>query len=166
MQYNNISYKTIISLINNRIVNETNRVLILNLLVYPDQHPFLRGKETGIKSILNGKKKELDIMPMYYIPQKYYGNYKSTFNSAFYGTSWANWGYTGVVIETLLIFLIALITFLKWNSYNNIENRLTISYVLFGKFNLIWTTPLSTALNHFGLIWIIIIIFILKEETK
>lgn len=99
-----------------RLTSESDRSLQLYFQIFPDIRPFSHGcSSTVINSVL-GMHIPIDQLPERFIPTYYLGpDYLNTWNAAFIGVAWADFGYAGVVAESLLVGLL-LYTYACWFS--------------------------------------------------
>lgn len=87
-----------------RLTSEHDRSLQLYFEIYPDVHPFMNGRSSGLVNALLGQQVSPDDLPERFIPLHYLGpEYLNTWNGAFIGVAWADFGYYGVVFESLLV---------------------------------------------------------------
>ncbi len=96
-----------------RLTSEADRSLQLYYEIYPDVQPFLYGKSSGLINAVLGIEMPPDSNPERFIPVYYLGpEYLNTWNGAFIGVAWADFGYYGVVFESLLVG--SLLYFYAW----------------------------------------------------
>lgn len=97
----------------NRETVEYSRTTQLRFVFYPDLHPFLLGLGSfGVRTILHfahittGDAEQ----PETYIPTHSPGNagYQSTWNGGFFGEGWANFGWAGVIVTSIVVGLVLL----------------------------------------------------------
>jgi oligosaccharide repeat unit polymerase len=87
-----------------RLTSEADRSLQLYFQVYPDIQSFLHGRSSSLVNGLLGIKMDVDQLPERFIPTYYLGpEYLNTWNGAFIGVAWADFGYWGVAIESLFV---------------------------------------------------------------
>ncbi len=99
-----------------RLTSESDRSLQLYFQIYPDVQPFLHGRSSGIVNSILGLNMPVDQVPERFIPTYYLGpDYLNTWNGAFIGVAWADFGYAGVVAESLFVGLL-LYTYAYWFS--------------------------------------------------
>jgi oligosaccharide repeat unit polymerase len=99
-----------------RLTSEADRGLQLYFQVYPDVHPFLGGRSSGLVSALLGSPLPIEELPERFIPIHYIGpTYMNTWNAAFIGVAWADFGYLGVIFESLFVGLL-LYWYARWFS--------------------------------------------------
>jgi hypothetical protein len=84
-----------------RLVVEPQRTLQLFFEVYPEYHPHLLGMSSKILSALFGAQDF--IPPSVYIPRNLLGFESTSFPTLFIGEAWADFGYPGVVISSVLV---------------------------------------------------------------
>lgn len=87
-----------------RLTSEADRSLQLYYEIYPDVHPFMQGRSSGLVNTVLGEQVSPDDLPERFIPIHYLGpEYLNTWNGAFIGVAWADFGYYGVILESLLV---------------------------------------------------------------
>jgi oligosaccharide repeat unit polymerase len=87
-----------------RLTSESNRSLQLYYEIYPDVQPFLHGKSSGLVNTLLRIEMPPDSNPERFIPVYYLGpEYLNTWNGAYIGVAWADFGYYGVVFQSLFV---------------------------------------------------------------
>ena len=90
-----------------RLVREYNRVLQLYFELYPEIQPHMYGTSSSLISSLLGVNIPTSMFPEFYIPQYYVGPaYANTWNTSWIGTAWVDFGFLGVVVESLTIGLL------------------------------------------------------------
>lgn len=105
IQYPDMTYVDRLMLIIYRISGETVRVLQLHFYIYPDIFPHLYGLSSSFISGLLGLNNILDparVVRAYTV----YGNTTDatgSWNAAFIGTAWADFGYIGVAIQSMIV---------------------------------------------------------------
>ncbi len=87
-----------------RLTSEADRSLQLYYEVYPDVQPFMYGRSSSLINGLIGAKIPIDELPERFIPTYYLGpSYLNTWNGAFIGVAWADFGYAGVIFQSLFV---------------------------------------------------------------
>jgi uncharacterized membrane protein YjjB (DUF3815 family) len=90
-----------------RLTSESDRSLQLYFQIYPDVQPFLHGCSSSLINSMLGINMPVDQLPERFIPTYYLGHhYLNTWNGAFIGVAWADFGYAGVVVESLFVGLL------------------------------------------------------------
>jgi hypothetical protein len=116
VQYPEFTYERAVRATWYRLSSEYDRGLQLYFEIYPDVHGFMYGKSSGLLNSVRGLSLPVDELPERYIAVYYLGpGYLNTWNAAFVGTAWADFGYVGVVAETLLLAAV-LQFFARWFS--------------------------------------------------
>ena len=104
LQYPGINYGEAFASVVNRLTAETSRTLQLHFYVYPDRIQHLNGNSSFLFSGLFGNGANVD-------PGRAVRGYvlfgdttdaTGTWNAAFIGAAWADFGYIGVAIESIL----------------------------------------------------------------
>jgi hypothetical protein len=114
LQYSNMGYEWRLRATFYRISSEYDRCLQLYYEIYPRIEPFLHGKSSPLVDSLLGIPMSDDRIPERFIPIFYVGpSYHDTWNAAFIGVAWADFGYIGVVAESVLVGVILYI-FYYW----------------------------------------------------
>jgi hypothetical protein len=108
LQYPGIDYGEAVASVVNRLSAETSRTLQLHFYVYPEKLPHLNGGSSFLFSGLFGSGTNID-------PGRAIRGYvlfgdsteaSGTWNAAFIGAAWADFGYIGVVIESILVTML------------------------------------------------------------
>jgi oligosaccharide repeat unit polymerase len=105
IQYPSLSYLEIMEFLQYRLGGETTRTLQLYFHIYPDQFPHLFGFSSSVISGLFGVKEVLDPARVIrsYIAFGTTTDATGSWNAAFIGAAWADFGYIGVAIESALV---------------------------------------------------------------
>lgn len=85
-----------------RVLVESERTLQLYFEVYPDFHDFLYGASTKTVAFFMGQS-DLFVPPSVYIPQEFLGGLQTSFPALFIGEAWADFGYFGVALFSILV---------------------------------------------------------------
>jgi hypothetical protein len=102
LQYTDQDYKWRLRASFYRISSEYDRTLQLYFEVYPRIEPFLHGKSSPLVDSLLGIPMSDDKIPERFIPIFYAGpDYINTWNAVFIGVAWADFGYLGVIAESI-----------------------------------------------------------------
>jgi hypothetical protein len=97
-----------------RLTSEADRSLQLYFQIYPDVQPFLHGHSSSLINSILGVSIPVDQLPERFIPTYYLGaDYLNTWNGAFIGVAWADFGYYGVVLESALVGFL-LYAYARW----------------------------------------------------
>lgn len=104
LQYPEQSFEWALHATTYRLTSESDRSLQLYFEIYPDIRPFLYGHSSGLINLLTHTRIPVDQLPERFIPTYYLGpNYLNTWNAAFIGDAWADFGYVGVVLESIFV---------------------------------------------------------------
>ena len=107
LQYPDMTYQWALDTTRFRLTSEYNRGLQLYFQIYPDVEAFLYGKSSGLINALRGIAIPVERLPERFIPIYYVGpGYPNTWNAAFIGTAWADFGYAGVVVQSVVVGLL------------------------------------------------------------
>lgn len=107
LQYPQFDYLTAVNATFYRLTSEPDRALQLYFQFYPEIQPFMWGGSSGLLNAVLGRAISPDLAPERFIAVYYLGTrYLNTWNAAFVGTAWADFGYPGVVIESLIVGLL------------------------------------------------------------
>jgi oligosaccharide repeat unit polymerase len=99
-QYSDLSFIDGIEATLYRLVVEPNRGLLLYFDIFPNQWPFLYGGSSVLLSeLLYGR----STLPPHTMVAEFYGAVGSTWNVAFIGDAWADFGFLGIIIEATII---------------------------------------------------------------
>lgn len=116
LQYPELSFSALWRATVYRLTSEADRSLQLYFQIYPDVQPFLHGHSSTLIDSLLGVNMPADQIPERFIPVYYLGDsYTDTWNGAFIGVAWADFAYTGVVVESLFVGLL-LYAYARWFS--------------------------------------------------
>jgi Putative O-antigen polymerase len=108
LQYPGLNYGEALASVVNRLTAETSRTLQLHFYVYPDKLQHLNGGSSFLFSGLFGGGTNID-------PGRAVRGYvlfgdaaeaSGTWNAAFIGAAWADFGYIGVVVESILVTML------------------------------------------------------------
>ena len=87
-----------------RLTSEADRCLQLYFEIYPEVQPFMHGKSSGLINTVLRADVSPDNQPERFIPIYYLGpEYPNTWNAAYIGVAWADFGYYGVIFESLFV---------------------------------------------------------------
>lgn len=104
LQYPQFDYLTAVNATFYRLTSEPDRALQLYFQFYPEIQPFMWGGSSGLLNSVLGRAISPEMAPERFIAVYYLGpRYLNTWNVAFVGTAWADFGYPGVVIESLIV---------------------------------------------------------------
>jgi oligosaccharide repeat unit polymerase len=108
IQYPSLNYLEILEFLQYRIGGETTRTLQLYFYIYPDRFPHLYGLSSSLVSGLFGISEILDPARVVrsYIAFGTTTDATGSWNAAFIGTAWADFGYIGVAIESALVTML------------------------------------------------------------
>jgi hypothetical protein len=116
LQYPQQSFGWALQATTYRLTSEADRSLQLYFEIYPDVQPFLHGKSSSLVNSLLGVDFPGDLLPERFIPTYYLGpEYLNTWNGAFIGVAWADFGYCGVVLESAFVGTL-LYAYARWFS--------------------------------------------------
>jgi hypothetical protein len=122
VQYPGITYLDALQIIQYRVSGETTRTLQLYFYVYPDIFPHLAGLSSSLVSAILGMSEVLDPSRVVrsYIAFGTTTDATGSWNAAFIGAAWADFGYIGVAIQSILV-VVLLSYYHKWfiNNKNN-----------------------------------------------
>jgi hypothetical protein len=111
-QYPSLGYWSSVQLTVYRLTEEYSRTAQLRFVFYPDLHPFLNGLSSfvmrGIVTLL-GIDTSAAQSPEVYIPTNTPGvgaNYLGTWNAGYFADAWADFGFIGVGVASVLIGVI------------------------------------------------------------
>lgn len=97
-----------------RITSEYDRTLQLYFHIYPRVHPFMHGTSSSILDSLFGVNMPESMLPERFIAIFYAGpTYVNTWNTVFIGVAWADFGFWGIIAESVAVGFI-LYCFLYW----------------------------------------------------
>jgi hypothetical protein len=115
IQYPDMTYLEILELLQYRMGGETTRTLQLYFYVYPDIFPHLLGLSSSILSSIFGMNEILDPSRVVrsYIAFGTTDDATGSWNAAFIGTAWADFGFLGVVLQSMLVGML-LSYYHKW----------------------------------------------------
>jgi len=103
LQYPGLSYMTRVLAGLYRLTSETNRALIYYFEFYPERFGFLHGASSGLIAQLFGLTQGAGnperAVPVYMLG----ADYLNTWNVAYVGYAWADFGMAGVILETLAL---------------------------------------------------------------
>lgn len=135
----------------NRIFFETNRVLQLHFAFYPKIHPYLNGASMSFLGKIFYITDE-SISPLNYIPS-YFDKTQSSWNACYIGDAWADFGYLGVIIYSIIVLLyfIWMLNQVKKIKYNDFKLACNITVCYMAIY--FSGVGIGTALNTFGLFW-------------
>lgn len=147
-----------------RVFLEPARGLQLYFEVYPDIHPFLYGASTGSIAKLMG---ETDyVAPAVYIPIDVLGLEDTSFPSLFIGEGWADFGFLGVFLTSLLAgFLLQ--TYNIWfytRRYPRLEETALFLSIVFGAYHLL-ESNLLTSFFSYGMISNFLIYWLIRRRS-
>jgi oligosaccharide repeat unit polymerase len=130
IQYPELDYLEILELLQYRMGGETTRTLQLYFYVYPDIFPHLLGLSSSIVSGLFGMSEILDPSRVVrsYIAFGTTTDATGSWNAAFIGTAWADFGFIGVAIESALVTML-LSYYHKWFLLNKTNPIVIGTYV-------------------------------------
>ncbi len=152
-QYPGLEYGDALSSVVNRLTSETSRTLQLHFYIYPDIIQHLNGGSSFLFSGLFGSGVNID-------PGRAVRGYvlfgdtteaSGTWNAAFIGAAWADFGYIGVIVESMLV------TMLLWYYHQWFLKQRKVPIVVAAYSTLVMSTTylseanLTTALFTFGL---------------
>ncbi len=104
LQYPGSEYPWLLRSTTYRLTSEYDRSLQLYFQIYPDIQPHLHGQSSSLIDALLGIKMRQEDLPECFIPTYYLGpDYLNTWNAAYLGVAWADFGYAGVVLESLFV---------------------------------------------------------------
>jgi hypothetical protein len=104
LQYSDTGYEWRLRSTFYRISSEYDRTLQLYFEIYPRIEPFLHGRSSPLVDSLLGMPMSVDRIPERFIPIFYLGpSYLNTWNAAFIGVAWADFGYPGVIAESVFV---------------------------------------------------------------
>ncbi|UJB67906.1 hypothetical protein HRE53_14765 [Acaryochloris sp. 'Moss Beach'] len=105
IQYPGISYQDGLIAVANRLGGEVTRTLQLHFHIYPDIFPHLYGASSSFTNIFTGKDVILDPGRVIrgYIAFGDITDGTGSWNAAFIGTAWADFGYFGVVVQSIMV---------------------------------------------------------------
>jgi oligosaccharide repeat unit polymerase len=105
IQYPGISYLEGLTAVANRVGGEVSRTLQLHFYLYPDIFPHLYGASSSFSNIFTGNDVVLDPGRVVrgYIAFGDITDATGSWNAAFIGTAWADFGYFGVVVQSILV---------------------------------------------------------------
>lgn len=87
-----------------RLTSEADRCLQLYYEIYPDVQPFMHGTSSGLVNTILGVEASSNAQPERFIATYYLGpDYLNTWNAAYIGVAWADFGYYGVIFESLFV---------------------------------------------------------------
>jgi hypothetical protein len=118
LQYPGRGYAWLLHSTTYRLTSEYDRSLQLYFQIYPDVQPHLHGQSSTLVDALLGIKMRQEDLPERFIPLYYVSNpsdYHNTWNAAYLGVAWADFGYAGVVVESLFIGVL-LQAYARWFS--------------------------------------------------
>jgi hypothetical protein len=150
-----------------RLTSESDRSLQLYFQIYPDVQPFLHGRSSGIVDSILGLNMPVDQAPERFIPTYYLGpDYLNTWNGAFIGVAWADFGYAGVVAESLFVGLL-LYTYAYWFSRTRKTALVMGTQVgLIMAATRISEVALTANLLSFGLLSSFLVYWVVKSRRK
>ncbi len=109
IQYPGYSYQQVIDIAIFRLTGEYSRTAQLRFAFYPDAHDYLHGTGSFVVQRIArvfGQGTD-EISPERYIPLVFLGpNYGGTWNTGFFAEAWADFGFPGVIFESLLAGLV------------------------------------------------------------
>jgi oligosaccharide repeat unit polymerase len=107
LQYSDQDYGWLLRATSYRLTSEHNRSLQLYFEIYPEIEPHLYGRSSGLINLLLGIDMPGDMLPERFIATYYQGsNYLNTWSASFVGVAWADFGYAGVVVQSVLVGLL------------------------------------------------------------
>jgi oligosaccharide repeat unit polymerase len=164
-QYPTASYDQLLYSTMYRLTAETSRVLQLHFYLYPDTFPHLLGQSSSIISQLFGAGEILDPGRVARSYLEFGNTYDDTgtWNAAFIGAAWADFGYPGVILESILLSSL-LYSYEKWylkTEKTALSNGTYVSLIMSAS-NLTQIN-LLTGLLSFGLASSFIFYIILKK---
>jgi oligosaccharide repeat unit polymerase len=108
IQYPSLDYLEIMEFLQYRLGGETTRTLQLYFYIYPDTFPHLLGLSSSFISGILGVSEILDPSRVVrsYIAFGTTTDATGSWNAAFIGTAWADFGYFGVAIESALVTML------------------------------------------------------------
>ena len=107
IQYPDTSYSWRLKATTFRLSSEHDRSLQLYFEIYPRVQGFLHGHSSSLINAITHTDLPLDSLPERYIPTYYVGpDYLNTWNAAFIGVAWADFGMAGVIAEACLVGLV------------------------------------------------------------
>jgi hypothetical protein len=118
LQYPTMDYSWLLRSTTYRLTSENDRSLQLYFQVYPDVHAHLNGRSSSLVDAILGIKVPPEELPERFIPLHYVPNpedYHNTWNAAYVGVAWADFGYAGVVLESMLVGML-LYAYARWFS--------------------------------------------------
>jgi hypothetical protein len=129
VQYPTMDYGEILELLQYRLGGETTRVLQLYFYVYPDIFPHLLGLSSSLVSGMLGMTEVLDPARVVrsYIAFGTTTDATGSWNAAFLGTAWADFGFVGVAIESALVTML-LSYYHKWFLLNKTNPMVIATY--------------------------------------
>jgi oligosaccharide repeat unit polymerase len=166
MQYPSFDYAQAFQALLFRLAREYNRILQLYFEFYPDIQPHMFGTSSNLIGSLLGVNRPISMLPEHYIPQYYLGpTYVNTWNTSWVGNAWVDFGFLGVIIESLILGLL-----LQW--YARWFSRATKTALVMGaQVALIMSATKTsevaffTSLLTFGLISVFILYFLLRRVS-
>lgn len=130
IQYPEMNYLETLELVQYRLGGETTRVLQLNFYIYPDIFPHLLGFSSSLISGLFGVSEILDPARVVrsYVAFGNTTDATGSWNSAFIGAAWADFGFVGVAIQSALVTML-LAHYHKWFIRNQTNPVVIGTYV-------------------------------------
>jgi hypothetical protein len=143
---------------------EPARVLQLYFEVWPNFHPFLHGASNATIAYFMGV--DNYIPPALYIPNEYLGIENTSFPALIIGEGWADFGYYGVALTSVVAgFILQLYN--RW-FYSlrqpSLEDAALFLAVVFGTYHL-FASNLLTALFSYGLLGNLVIYKLIKRSA-
>ncbi len=112
LQYPYLEYDQALEATFYRLTSEYDRSLQLYFEIYPDVRPFQYGASASLINSLLGNNIPTDMLPERFIPTYYLGpTYPNTWNAVFVGYAWADFGFVGVVLESVIVGIL-----LQWDA--------------------------------------------------
>ncbi len=107
LQYPTLNYEQTVQSALYRLTSEYNRSLQLYFEIYPNIQPHLYGLSSSLINSVLGTNTPVDMLPERFIPIYYLGpQYLHTWNAAYVGTAWADFGFIGIVLESIFVGLL------------------------------------------------------------
>ena len=104
LQYPDQDYSWLLRATSHRMTSEYDRSLQLYFEIYPDVQPHLYGRSSSLINAVLGVSIPYDLLPERFIPTYYLGSgYLNTWSACFVGVAWADFGYAGVVAESIAV---------------------------------------------------------------
>jgi hypothetical protein len=162
VQFSHLSYLEALNSAWFRLTIEPNRVLQLYYHAYPNEHDFMLGSSAQLVANFAG----VGVLPPHsFIPKIMFGQWRTTWNAIFIGDAWADFGYWGTIIYSVIVgFLLQLYN--VWFSFSRKTVLVRATYValIVGSFRLA-LAGLFTSLLTFGVLSVFVLYLFSKELT-